>query len=188
MILAASSYAATITMTHTGVGSGQIGSTSFTNAAFTITDIADTTNRQLIGTAYFINDNSASIAITGLGTFNFTTATRTYVSNGGQIVGFSRSGSAGADLFSGPQSTLFTTWDMLSSIGPVSGTGSLFQWALSQVNTNAGVLTFNDGSSNTVFTAGIGGTTVPEPSSLISIGTSLIGLAGLAWRRRKSVG
>jgi hypothetical protein len=179
MLLAASSFAGVITFTHTGLGSGTIGTTTFTDAAFTITDIGDTANRTSFSGGYYINDTSASIAIAGIGTLGFVTLTHTFVNNTNQIVGFSWA--TGLDLFDGPESASFATWDMLSSIGPISGTGSLMQWTASPVVTSGGVLVFSDGSSRSVFTA----TTAPEPSTFLPIG--IIGMAAMlvrAGRRR----
>jgi len=83
LLLAPSSFAAVLLLTHTGTGSGQIGATSFTNATFTISDTVDTANRQVIpsGGGFFIDDSSASIAITGVGTYPFSSPTRTFVNN-----------------------------------------------------------------------------------------------------------
>jgi hypothetical protein len=179
MSLAACSYADIITFTQTGVGSGTIGATTFTNAAFTITDIGNTANRTAVPLGFFIDDTSASILINGVGTFGFLTGTRTFVNNsvGNGTVGFSRAGTAGDDLFDGPSNAVFGTWDMLSSIGPISGTGFLQQWdpaAFGAVNTTGGVLIFQSGSSSTVFNGTTG--TVPEPSTLPVLTGCLIGL------------
>ena len=100
---AINSFADLITFTHTGTGSGTIGATSFANAAFTITDTADTTARSSFSTGFFINDLSASISIAGVGNFNFTSGTRTFVNNSLSLVGFSRSGAGQATNHVQPQ-------------------------------------------------------------------------------------
>jgi hypothetical protein len=46
-------------------------------------------------------------------------------------------------LYNGPTDAAFATWNMLSSIGPIGGTGKFFQWSgdpFPLVNTSAGVL------------------------------------------------
>ncbi|HWZ31166.1 MAG TPA: PEP-CTERM sorting domain-containing protein [Bryobacteraceae bacterium] len=182
VLIASCSQAGILSITHTGVGSGTIGTTTFTNASFTITDLADTAARQSFTGGFFIDDLSASIAITGVGTFMFTTGTRTFVNQSNDTVGFSRAGNLGADLFNGPTNAAFATWDMLSGIGPISGVGSLLQWSSSAVNTSGGVLVFANGSSDTRFQATLSG--VPEPSSIALVGIGAIGLLGLALRRK----
>ena len=183
ILFAASSYADTITFTHTGIGSGVIGTTSFSNAAFTITDGGDTTNVEAIGGGFSLEDAFASIEISGVGTFDFTSATRTFVS--GDIVGFSRGTTMGSDLFDGPNSAAFATWDMLTSIGPISGSGQLLQWSMSAVDTTGGVLVFDNSDTDTVFTATVG-TAVPEPAETIPFGVAVVIIAILAKRLKTS--
>lgn len=178
-MVAAWSSAATITFTHAGTGSGQIGGTTFTNADFVIVDTADTASRIAIPGGWSINDLSASISIAGLGTFTFLTPTRTFVNNVASFAGFSRSGASGDDLYFDPVNPAFASWDLLSSIGPISGTGQVLQWtsAFAAVNTNRGVLTINSGTNPGVFTAAVSViTATPEPSSLVFLCLGLIGM------------
>ena len=132
-----SSFAGPITFTDLTTASGTIGSTPFTDAAITITGIGDTSNIQSFSGGFFINDNSASIMITGVGTFDFITATRFFVNNLGEIVGFSRAGSTGLDLIDGPSNSAFSSWGMLTSIraiygprdySPVAGQPCYYKW------------------------------------------------------------
>jgi hypothetical protein len=142
-MMTACSSASIITFTHTGLGTGQIGPTSFTNANFTITETADTANRQSIGgpVGFLIDDSSASIAISGVGTFTFLTPTLIFVNNTSTRVGFSRADTI-IDLFDGPVNTVFATYDLTTSIGPISGSGTLQQWQFSPVNISGGSLGF----------------------------------------------
>ena len=96
------------------------------------------------------------------------------------MVGFSRAGASDSDLFDGP--TISTPWDMLSSIGPIAGTGELLQWTVPQVLTDGGVLFFNDGTSASTFTATVGAVPEPETYAMMLAG---LGLVGLVARRRK---
>lgn len=180
---APNAHADDITFTHTGVGSGTIGATSFTGAAFTITDIANTSSVTSFSEGFFVNDTSASISISGVGTFDFLTPTETFVNNLSELVGFGH-GSLGADLYDGPANAAFDTWNMLSSIGAISGTASLFQWTFSPVNTSGGVLAFpGTQSSETAFTATIAtASAVPEPSTFVLMLTMIALVLGMRKR------
>lgn len=176
--ISASALAAPIKFTHTGTGSGTIGGTSFSDAAFTITETTDTSLRLSCGgTCYSIDDTLATIDISGLGSYTFTTGTRTFVN--GSIVGFSRAGTFGLDLFNGPANPLLTGYDLLTPIGPVTGTGSLIQWSYGDVNTTGGTLIFTEGFSASTFTA----TAVPEPSVLGLAAVGLLAVFGLRKKR-----
>ena len=186
--LAVNASAIPITYVHTGFGSGTLNGITFGAASpvpFAITARGDTSNIVSFpaagGRTGFSNDNiTASITIDSIGTFDFITPTRYFSSDG---VGFSRAGLDGADLFSFPA---IRSWDMLSSIGPITGPGPLFQWNLSPVVTTGGVLSFNDSSFPATFTATVGGTLVPEPTSLLLLAVGVLGLSGWARLRWKS--
>jgi len=77
-------------------------------------------------------------------------------------------------LFNGPSDPAFLVWEMLTSIGPVSGTGTLMQWG-SGINTSGGILEFYNGSSSATFAA-----TIPAPGVM-----ALLGVAGFVGRRRR---
>lgn len=182
--LSGSAIAAPIVFVHTGKGSGTIDETPFSDADFTITAIGVTENREFDPPdVFWIDHNSAWIEMSGLGLLNFVTATRTFVNQSSPIVGFSRAGDFGADLYNGPTNDAFATWDMLSSIGPFNGTANLLQWLSAPVVTDAGVLVFTSGSSDATFQA----TVVPEPASAfpMMIGIFALGLRYCARRRRE---
>ena len=176
--------AAPIVITHSGIGSGTLGTNTFVNADFTITENADTANRQSFINGFYIDDTSANIFINGLGTFSFTTGTRTFVEQFGMIVGFSQAGVNGMDLFDGPTNAVFSTWNMLTSVGPVSGNGMLLQWSLLPfTTTTGGQLTFDSANAvPTVFTAAV----VPEPAAVTLAALGLGGLAQLRANRRRN--
>ena len=181
LLVTANSYAATIIFTYTSTGSGNVGSTSFTNAPFTITQTADTASRVSFPGGFSIDAISASIAIGGAGNFSFTSGTRTFVNIFGPEVGFSRAGANGLDLIVGPKNAAFYTWDMLTSIGPIIGLANFLQWQHppDSVTTDGGTLLFSSvNSTPSTFTA----TIAPEPSAAV---LACFGFGLLALRRNR---
>jgi len=179
-----------ITFIHSGSGSGSLAGAPFDVSAFTITATGDTSSRTsgMLPGIFFIPHDTASIDIDGVGMPIFTEDTLTFVNNGNEVVGFSRPGS---DLFNGPVDPAFAMWDMLSSIGPISGSGALMQWAPG-VQTDLGLLIFNDDGSMfdystwdipTTFEAIVN--PVPVPGAVV-LGALGLGVAGRLCRRRKA--
>ncbi len=163
----------------TGYGSGTLNGVPFDAAAFTFTAHGDPSTRYLgNGNSYNIDHTYASMSIAGLGSILFYSPTRTFVNNSVNLVGFSHVESyGGADLFWGPANTAFHTWDMLSSIGPISGTCRVLQWHISPpISTDHGILVFDDLDA----VAGSFQSTVPSPSLL----TAAFGVTVAACARR----
>ena len=180
--LAGIAAATPIKFTYTGTGSGALAGSAFSDAAFTITSFGDTDDRQSFSGGFSLDHISATIDISGVGTFAFITATRTFVNNSIGVLGFSRAGVSLNDLYNGPSGGI--DWDMLSDLGPVSGTFSLLQWALSPViDTSGGVLAFTDSSGPGTFTATLT-RDVPEPTTLWLM---LAGMCGIALMMRRPI-
>jgi hypothetical protein len=174
-----------ITFTHASAMSGHIGTTYFTNAPFVITAVGDTDDITIWpeSNLRFIVHDSASIDITGVGHLTISIPTRTHVNYKFGAVGFSQP--AAEDLCDGPifVSELYT-WDMLSSIGPLSGAGGMNPW--NPVPTSGGDLYMDGGSCPVVtFTATVASAPVPEPASMLLFGSGLLAWAGLRRRFRK---
>lgn len=186
--LAASSgaaLAAGVTFTHDGsFGSGTLDGTPIGPAAFSIVATADTNNIESSGNVFSLDHVTASITISGLGTFDFITATRTFVNQGLNIVGFSRDGLGGSDLFNGPTNGAFGTYDLSTSIGPIGGAGNILQWTSSDIVTSGGVLNLDSFFTDAQFTAVVGDTPrIPLPAGLPLLLGALVVTAGLRARR-----
>jgi hypothetical protein len=111
---------------------------------------------------YSVGRGSASNSIVGVGSSHFITGTVT------------------TDYFEGPTDSALASWDMLSSVGPVTGL-----WELPQghpynglVSTDGGPLYFERASTSAMFQASV----VPEPSILVLAG---LGVASLMIARRR---
>jgi hypothetical protein len=185
-IAVSSTKAATITFTHSGAsGSGTIAGIPFVDKAFTIIAIGDTGNVTSGPNFFSLVHTTASISITDVGTFDFVTATRTFVNTTTATIGFSRGGPIFfADLFDGPSNAIFAGYGLTTAIGPVFGSGNLLQWAGIDVLTTGGILVFNStvGTIGAEFSA-VGG--VPVPAALPLFATGLGVLALLGWRRKR---
>jgi len=147
---------------HEGEGSGTLDGVPFgdtSSATFVFTAEVNPADRRRTGSGWSIDHTTASITIDGVGTFQFVTGTRSYVSNSHESVGFSRALDPGPgwDLFQGPSDPAFQSWEMDTSIGPITGTGELLQWGpyWNSVHTTGGVLVFDDGMCSATFTAEI---------------------------------
>jgi hypothetical protein len=181
-----SSFAAPIMFTYSGTGSGSVGSLSFANSPFTITAMGDTSAREErglgMGLEYSIGHISAAISIQGVGTYEFTSSTRTWVNNYLQFAGFSRSDSFGLIYIS--TNSAFGSWSMLSGVGPATAMAGLQDWGgrYPPVLTDGGALIFNDSTCLITLEA----TLVPEPACgvLVMCGAALC-YGRRFWRQRR---
>jgi hypothetical protein len=167
--------AAVIEFSYTGTASGRwfsgtYSGQSFTNKAFTITlrGLTESATALPNGMGYKTNTSGAIVTIADYGSFAVTSETAVWVNNT-----FGRSGFGIRDSgdIVGLGDNSFNTWNMQSSLGPITSTGS-FNEAFS---TTGGLLRFN-GSPAVTFSA----TVVPGPSA-----AALIGLVGAVGARRR---
>ncbi len=167
-----SASAAPITFIFTGThASGSLNGTDFSDKAFTITALGDTSAAVDLGFGVTqIDHATASILIKDIGTFDFVTTTRTFFNDNTDTVGFAH-GPFGEDLYDSPAIAALSGWDMTSPAGPVSGIFELLQWADSPVVTSGGTLVFNDDSIDGSFQARV--SSVPLPGALVLFGSGL---------------
>ena len=175
-----------ITFIHEGRGEATLDGVNLGVVDFTITAYGDTDDRE---DWYGDTDTwqtphtSASITI-GRAKYDFLQPTRTWVSHWPWMtesqIGFGLYGDPAAgyfpDLFIGPAAdeSWLHDWNMLTSLGPVTGEGNLLQW-VPPVETTIGGLHF-EGTYPATFTAEI----IPEPTTLL-----LLGLGAAMVRRKR---
>ena len=181
-LLAVPAAAATITLSHAGsaLAGGSIGGVAFGPTDFVITAVGDTNNREDFGFGYALAHRSASIAIDGVGSFDFVDPTRTFVNNDVQGVGF---GSPVGDLFDGPLNTAFASYGLDTSIGPISGRGEIIQWGLLNITTSGGTLLLTSSPDVPAsFEANVA--PIPLPAGGLLLLTALAGVPMLRHQRR----
>ena len=171
--------AASIVYKITGTGSGLVGNTAFTNAAYSITLNGDTNNVFNFG-AFTANDPliSSVIRVSGFGAATLGLPTRIGVTNSGAVAFFSRSSSiGGADLL---DFRLATTPNLRAAFAPLLGTGVFALNQFVNVPSDLGAISLNQ-SSDVFFSAST--SAVPEPATWAMMICGF-GLAGAAMRRR----
>jgi hypothetical protein len=188
--------ASPITYTMTATASGTLAGTAFTNAAITVTSVADTSQVFTTppfpppDTVYDVFPASSSISIAGFAPATFTDQTFWEDPNGSGDIIFGIAGVEGpgfafcspcdgilgfVNFFTSPS---LASYDLESSFGPVSlGTGA-FDFEIEAFNafqnipTSEGSLSLNVASNDT-FTA-VAAT--PEPASFLLAGLGLLGV------------
>jgi hypothetical protein len=168
--------AAPIHYIYEGTASGSLDGTRFENTAFWIVAEADTANRTSISIGYNLPVDSGTFTLTGLGDFDFTNPQSITLDTRVNNVYFAP-GAVRAAVGS-PSDIAIATWDFVSSLGPISGTGGIVVETGFSIQTSGGPLVFDN--SNTVpmtFRAVV----VPEPSTIL---LSIFGVAALSGFRR----
>jgi hypothetical protein len=173
--------AAFVTYTETGVGSGTLGASSFTNALITFTQTSDTNsvilgNPPPSGVIFFgAPDFTSTVNVAGLGTASITVPTFTQSTSSIEFAGVGlgdpNSGQP-LPILLGVSALALRTYDLRSSIGPITGT--TISLPLGQpFATNLGPFVL----ASTAATATFQATVVPEPSSLA---LCVLGVAAVA--------
>lgn len=161
-----------------GTGSGTLGASTFTNARFTITSVADT-SAILAGPAISqVVASSASIEIEGLGSATFLLATRVFLTNpsGNRVVGFSRAESVGGLDFYNLGGSALTSYSLANELAETSlSVQFVGQWAsIPEAQTTLGLVNIS-GVTDATFAA-----VIPAPGA-----AAVLGLAGIVATRRR---
>lgn len=123
--ISVSALAAPITYTLSGTGNGTVGATPFTNAAYTITVVGDTT--AVSGGPTFQNVVTGTMTIAGIGTATITEPIIVFNNQTNSAFGVGRPGSDLLDV----NDAAFATYALATSLGPIPG---LVPFALNQFN------------------------------------------------------
>ena len=183
LALGVPAFGVPITYTYQGVGSGTLGTQSFTSAQFTFTAQADTNN-----IAPWVNAGggpqnthlSATILITGLGVFGVTTPSHTWLAQG-------CCGGLGADLSANwvtidEPALIGVGYGLDTNFGPVVDNSPSHVNQFTNVGTGGGTLRFSSISTVT-FTASTNA--VPEPSTFAMLGISGGALVVIRLRKKR---
>jgi hypothetical protein len=170
-----------IKYTEQAVASGSIGATTFSGANLTIQWTADTSgvNHQGGPASFFGNDGGAStvdLTISGVGSTVFTDDVEVFVNQLTPIVGFADN-TVGASILDTIDSA-FGSYALTTPIGPITDTALLSPGTF---GTGLGGLTITAVRVNSTFSA----TPVPEPASLMLLGTGVLTLVRRRFRRSR---
>lgn len=173
-------HAIPITLVHEGAGAGSLDGNAF-DAAFTIVATSDTDLYYGSRSGGTLPHLTTTISIAGVGVFDILVPIRTFLNRSEGVIGMAIAEGRIGDLFDGPREFAFRSWDMVSSLGPVSGVGRLLQWdypgVVDPVFTSAGRLIFADQESDWRFTA-----IVDTPASQWLL---VLGLGALGYRQTR---
>ena len=169
----------TSTFTETTIASGTVDGTGFTNALVTITLTGDTANVGSGSPGKFSLPGIGMVSVSGVGSDTFTDDIRAAENQalpGAGISDFTLNRTIIFTLNAG-----FASYDLTSSIGPLSGNGE-FNNSFAFPTLGG---TFDLTSIGTVTFTAVESVATPEPGSLLLLAAGLAGLLGTAVRKKK---
>lgn len=158
-----------ITYSFTGTGTGTFGGMAFTNASFTISVYADTTNVQVSGGLYVMAGTTSAIGVTGIGLGIFTNPKQVFRQS--TYLGFAQFN--GFDLLDISHSS-FSNYGLTNSFGPIVNLAPQPGTLAINEPTTFGVISFVS-FGNISFTASTGNFAPPQ---ILTQPTNQIVLAG----------
>jgi hypothetical protein len=176
--------ASPVQYTFSGIGSGNLGGTSFNDAAFTFTLSGDSTNLIVAGPSVSVIDplSLARIQIDGVGSVDILPATRFGFNTAANAAFFGFSGAY--DLFDFALSPAdAAAFDLLAAFGTVTSTSVFALHQFVDVSTTGGLLTWGS-SSNVDFSVGTA-SAVPVPAALPLLASGLGALGFAGWQRKR---
>jgi hypothetical protein len=170
-----------ITYTETATATGSLGGTSFTNATVTLAGTGNSAGITNPAAGIFSLILPVSVQISGIGTFAFSDTIQVVDNQAGSLAGFGDNSNSQGILFD--MAAPFTSYNLGSSIGPISGT-PIFNFGAS-FGTAGGSFILTSVSSDSFRAVDTTGP-VPEPSSFALFGPGIAGLAALSRRGFKA--
>jgi hypothetical protein len=168
-----------VTFNYTVTASGVFGTSTFTDALVTLTQVADTDDVTSDSGIYFLTPETSTVSVAGLGTATFTGPTFDASIPGGLVGLFSGTTAGPAILV--VNNAAFAGYDLQGAIGPLSGGATINPG--SAFATSSGDFVFGSTSGLATVQVTLGTTAVPEASTLAMGG--LVALVGLGVARRR---